>query len=216
LSNSRYTFFILTALALVVSAIPVIHYPFGWYETFFHEFSHGLAALASGGSLHRIELNFNGSGLCTTSGGNKFLILFAGYTGSGLWGVLVYFSASLGKKRLSKPISALLSITIVLVALLWAKDVATILILIGMMGLFLLSYRYSSRKFTQLFISFVAIYVVLNAIRSPLNLLDGKRIGDGYALSQLTMIPEFVWIGIWFLISCGCLYLMFKKSPIKV
>ncbi|MEJ2608521.1 MAG: M50 family metallopeptidase [Candidatus Thiodiazotropha sp.] len=210
----KYSFFILTALAFLISAIPIIHYPFGWFETFFHELSHGMAALVTGGSVHRIELNIDGSGLCTTSGGMEFLILLAGYTGSALWGSLIYLSVSLGKARYSKQISAILTLVVLLVALLWARDLITIAILFIMTAIFAMAYRYGSRNLTRLFIEFIALYVVLNAIRSPLYLLDGRDIGDGAALSQMTHIPEIFWVVAWCLIACGCLYFLFKKTII--
>ena len=84
-------------------------------------------------------------------------------------------------------------------------------ILIVMITLFLLAYRYGSQRFTRLFIGFIAIYIVLNAIRSPLDLLDGRDIGDGFALSEITFIPEVIWVMAWCLIACSCLYLLYNK-----
>jgi len=81
-------------LAFIIDYLPIINLPFLWSETFFHEISHGLAALLTGGTIHNITLNFNGSGVCTTSGGTRFLIAFSGYAGSALWGLLIYSIAS--------------------------------------------------------------------------------------------------------------------------
>jgi hypothetical protein len=208
----RTRFILLVVCALLLSAFPIIHYPFGWFETFFHELSHGLVALISGGKLHRIELNFDGSGLCTTAGGAELLILFAGYAGSAIWGSLVYLSVSKNKAYHAKAISVFLSALILLVAILWARDLITFVIL-GVIGsLFVFAYRYGSGQTTQLIIEFLAIYIVLDAIRSPLHLLDGRSIGDGSELAQITRIPEIFWVAIWFLLACGCLYFLFKKS----
>jgi len=49
--------------AFIVDYLPFINLPFLWSETFFHEISHGLAALLTGGSIDSITLNFNGAGL---------------------------------------------------------------------------------------------------------------------------------------------------------
>jgi hypothetical protein len=208
----RYSFFVLTALALLVSTVPFVHRPFDWFETFFHELSHGVAALASGGRVHTIELNFDGSGLCTTSGGAEVVTLFAGYAGSPLWGALIYLSVFIGKARYSKAISSMLAIVVVLVATLWARDLITLSILCFMTGIFGVAYRFGSQQLTRLFIEFVALYVVLDAIKSPLYLLDGRNIGDGAALSQITHIPESFWVAVWCLIACCCLYLLYRKA----
>ncbi|MBF0590044.1 MAG: hypothetical protein HQL53_13060, partial [Magnetococcales bacterium] len=42
------------------------------------------------------------------------------------------------------------------------------------------------------------IFVLLQAIRSPLHLLHPELSGDSQTLAGLTLIPSIVWIGIWF------------------
>ncbi|MES9831716.1 MAG: M50 family metallopeptidase [Candidatus Thiodiazotropha sp. DIVDIV] len=212
MSRPRIRFLIYTALALIVSTIPVVHYPFGWFETFFHELSHGIAALVSGGSIDSIELNLDGSGVCTTLGGSNFLILFSGYAGSGLWGSLIYFLSSIGEEKRSKAIAFTMSALVIITGLLWARDAVTFVILGVIASIFILSSVYFSNKLTHSVTSFIALYVALNAFRSPLDLLDGRDIGDGSALADLTMLPEVVWILSWCGISFFFLYLLFRKQ----
>ncbi|MCU7919523.1 MAG: M50 family metallopeptidase [Candidatus Thiodiazotropha sp. (ex Epidulcina cf. delphinae)] len=197
---------------LIISAIPVIHYPFGWFETLFHELSHGLAAIFTGGSIESIALDLDGAGLCATSGGNGFLILVLGYTGSALWGSLVYLSVSLAKAGSAKIIALILAIIVVFVSILWARDIITLGILLVIIGLFYAAYLYGSHQSTRYFVEFIGIYVVLNAIRSPLSLVDGRDIGDGGALSEMTRIPEIIWIMIWSLFAVACLMLLYFRS----
>lgn len=61
-------------------------YPIKILTVFFHELSHGLAAVATGGRMHSIELTADQGGLCWTAGGISWIILSAGYLGSLLWG----------------------------------------------------------------------------------------------------------------------------------
>ncbi|MGD8276792.1 MAG: M50 family metallopeptidase, partial [Gemmatimonadota bacterium] len=56
--------------------------------------SHGIAAVATGGSIQRIELTWDQGGSCLCPGGNAFLTLSAGYLGSLGWGVLLLLLAS--------------------------------------------------------------------------------------------------------------------------
>ncbi|MCU7884373.1 MAG: M50 family metallopeptidase, partial [Candidatus Thiodiazotropha sp. (ex Lucinoma annulata)] len=51
LARSKFSFILQVVAALVLSAIPILHYPFGWFETLFHELSHGLSAILTGGSI---------------------------------------------------------------------------------------------------------------------------------------------------------------------
>ncbi len=69
---NQYRLIILLIVAVVVSRLPIISIPFNWLESYFHELSHGLAAIVSGGSIIKIELFTNGAGLCTTLGGIVF------------------------------------------------------------------------------------------------------------------------------------------------
>jgi hypothetical protein len=196
-------------LALLVSAVPVIHLPLDWFQTFFHEFSHGLAALISGGRIRSIQIAFDASGRCLTQGGSPVLILFSGYAGSALWGSLIYLSVS---ARHAKHIALGLSLFVALAGLLWVRDWITPWILLAIIAMFLLAYRYGTRQWSHRFVEFVGLYVVLEAFRSPLYLLDGKRVGDGSALAGLTYLPEIVWIVIWTALAAALILLLYRKG----
>lgn len=212
MARLKFSFILQVVAALVLSAIPILHYPFGWFETLFHELSHGLSAILTGGSIESIALDYNGSGLCTTSGGNRFLILVSGYTGSACWGFLVYISVTYTKAHSVKIIAALLAILAAFIGILWVRDIVTLSILLVIIIVFSAAYRYGSHQLTRSFIEFTGIYVVMNAIRSPLYLIDGRDIGDGSALSELTYIPEIFWVTIWALIGIAILMLLYQRS----
>jgi hypothetical protein len=195
--------------ALVVKYIPLVHLPLDWFQTFFHEFSHGLAALLTGGRIHQIQLAFDTSGSCLTSGGWIPLVLFSGYAGSTIWGSLIYLSVS---AKHAKPIALSLSLLVALVGLLWVRDWVTPWILTTIVTMFLLAYRYGNRKWTHRFVAFVGIYVLIESLRSPFHLLDGESLGDGAGLAKLTYLPEIFWIAIWALIAFGLVYLLYRRS----
>jgi len=59
----------------------------------FHEMSHGLMALLSGGRIINVVITADEGGWCETDGGNTLLIVSAGYLGSMLTGgLLLYLS----------------------------------------------------------------------------------------------------------------------------
>ncbi|MCK5664754.1 MAG: M50 family metallopeptidase [Thiotrichaceae bacterium] len=200
--------------AFIIDYIPLVNLPFLWSETFFHEISHGLAALLTGGLIHNISLNFNGSGLCTTSGGINFIVTFAGYAGSALWGLLIYRVAGSLSPKSSKIMVAVMVSMLAVTLVLWARDIPTIFILIVLLLMYGLPLYKSLWISVKSFIQLVGIFVLLDAIRSPLYLLDGRDLGDGATLASLTWIPEIVWVALWFAIASGCLYFLWK-APVK-
>jgi hypothetical protein len=75
-------------------------YPLKLFVVLLHESSHGLMALATGGSIVEIRVYPHQAGLTQTLGGNKFLILSAGYLGSLFFGVSILLVAT--RTRLSR------------------------------------------------------------------------------------------------------------------
>jgi hypothetical protein len=205
-SQQRLLLFIVAAF--IVDYLPFINLPFLWSETFFHEISHGLAAILTGGMIHNISLYFDGSGLCTTSGGTRFLIIFSGYAGSALWGLLIYsITATLSQSR-AKFMVGIMVVMLGVTLLFWARDVSTIIILLILLLAYATPLVKSLWFSVKFFIQLVGVFVMLDAIRSPLYLLDGRNLGDGASLAQLTGVPEFFWVVLWFVIAAGCLYLL--------
>lgn len=57
----------------------------------FHELSHGIVALLTGGRVFGLAIAPAGAGVTMGIGGNMTAILLAGYIGSCLWGAALYF-----------------------------------------------------------------------------------------------------------------------------
>ena len=194
--TSRQMFVLLFLAAYGLSYIPVLHVPFKWLEVFFHEISHGLVAILTGGRVVSIELRPDGSGLCYYQGGWRLLISFAGYAGAVAWGLLIYLSAkSLGRR--SNIIAWALTIMIGVSTILWARDLTTILILVIMGGLLFILAKFSLGIWITSLTQFIGIYVMQSALQSPTYLLDGQASGDGAVLASITFIPELIWVIIW-------------------
>jgi len=208
----RQRLLLFIAAAFIVDYFPFVNLPFLWSETFFHEISHGLAALLTGGSIHSISLSFNGAGLCTTLGGSAFIIAFSGYAGSALWGLLIYSVAATSSKPSAKLMLATMMIMLAATLLLWARDVSTIIILIVLLLMYALPLYKSLWFSVTFFIQLVGIFVLLDAIRSPLYLLDGRDLGDGANLASHTWLPEIFWVALWFVIALSCLRMLWKSA----
>lgn len=203
------------AAAFIIDYIPLVNLPFLWSQTFFHEISHGLSAMLTGGEIHFIRLNFNGSGLCTTSGGILFIVAFSGYAGSALWGLVIYRCAGALSSANTKIMAAVMVFMLIITLILWARDISTLIILGVLLVMYSLPLYQSLWLSIKSFIQLVGIYVLLESIRSPLYLLDGRNLGDGAALAQSSWIPEFIWVGVWFVIALSCLLSLWHTSTGK-
>jgi membrane-associated protease RseP (regulator of RpoE activity) len=209
--STKYRFWLILCAALILSQIPIISIPFKWLESYFHEISHGLAALFTGGSIVRIQLFSNGAGLCTTRGGMSFLISFMGYAGAALWGMCIYYIATI-HQRIAQILSGIIALLLLTTLIFWARDLLTLLIITALLALVVLKFKYSKLSYLQVSLQLTGVLILLNSVKSPWYLIDGRNIGDGAALSQLTGIPEFLWVIVWFSIGVGGIILLARTS----
>ena len=56
----KYQLYFLLVAAIIIRQIPIVSIPLNWLETYFHEITHGIAALLTGGEIIRIQLFPNG------------------------------------------------------------------------------------------------------------------------------------------------------------
>lgn len=206
---SRSQFFIELLLALVLTRIPYLSVPFKWLESYFHELSHGLATLLSGGVVSHIQLFPNGAGLCFSQGGWPVLIGFAGYFGAALWGLLI-FNLAIWRRGIRASF-ACLGVVVLLTVLFWGRDLLTIGILGILALLFLLPLKLSHSHILTVSLRVMALMVMLNALASPTVLLGLNGRGDAVMLAQQTWIPAWIWVGIWLATSLNMLWLCWRR-----
>ena len=205
--NRRIEFLLLMATAVGISYLPYVRSPFMWVQTYFHEISHGLAALLTGGSIVRIELDLRGSGVCYTQGGIRFVVAFAGYLGAAVSGMFFYLSVTKLAHRKIALFSAIFGGLTLLTLVLWGRDAVTIFIMLVISALCLIPFINNWHpKAMRLLMQFIGCYIILDALKSPLYLIDSRNFGDGATLSNLTLIPEIVWVGLWEVCALICIW----------
>jgi hypothetical protein len=209
--SPKYKFWLMLFTAIIILQLPFISIPFKWLESYFHEISHGLTALLTGGSIVQIQLFPNGAGLCTTRGGSAFFISLMGYGGAILWGSLIFYLASSHKKT-AQIFSILLIGLLASSILLWVRDLLTLFIVVVLLMLVIAQLKYSSQKYLQTLLQLTGLLVLINSLMSPLYLLDGQAKGDGAALANMTFIPEIIWVVIWFSVALLATYRLSKLS----
>ena len=209
--NDFLAFIATLGLAFALSYIPVIHWPLQWMETFFHEISHGLASVVTGGRIVSIELNIDGSGVCGSVSNLRLLTTFSGYFGAVVWGGLIYVMADNASPKSADRIATLILILIGMTMLLWARDIVTW----GILGIiavpFIIILKTKELVAEQIFIRFAGLYILLNAIKSPLHTLRSETGGDAATMQSLTLLPQFIWVMIWVLFGVVTLILLFMR-----
>lgn len=205
--NQRLLFIGYCLFAIIISYIPFIGLPFIYLATIFHETSHALVALLTGGHVIEFVLSPDGSGHVLSQGGIGFLIAFSGYFGVTLWAALLFHAGK--NQHFTKAVLGMLigifSITLVL----WVNNLMTALILGAVIALLIgMLVKTSTRLITYLSQT-IAILVLFNAIKSPLYLIDGRAVGDGAMLGKMTWVPEIVWVSVWCFSGLAVLYWLF-------
>ncbi len=174
---------------------------------FFHELSHGLAALLTGGSIESISISPQQGGVTLTRGGWLFLITSAGYLGSLLIGVLLYLSAL--KTKADRLIMGALGTIMLLVAALYMRELFALGFTIAAGAAMLASAKYLPEKINDAALRVLGLvsmgYVPFDILSDTI--IRSNLRSDAYNLSTQTGLPTVLWGGLWLLAS---LYVVWK------
>jgi len=165
-----------------------------------------LMCILTGGRVVKLELHWRGGGACTYQGGWRFFIALAGYMGASVWGAALFLiGANLGDEGLRWWLLAELAL-LALVFLFWAKNLVTMLILLLIAAVYLAAFWLPPQYGLHYVLQVMGLFVMLNALAAPFHLIDGKHMGDGAALADMTkLVPEGVWVILWVVFASACL-----------
>lgn len=159
---------------------------------FLHEFGHAIMAIISGGNVHALQVNVDGSGVTTTSGGSRALITMGGYIGSCIFSnILVRTSIS----GYSKYICYLLAAVAIFSSIYWFSTLTNLLILIVYAMFFIFI---GKLPINSLLLQFIGVACVLRV-------LQDFNIGPSSDLaafqSYVGILPYEGWMYLWLVIS---------------
>lgn len=191
-------------------------YPLKIFVVLLHEISHGLAALATGGSIHAITVGWDQGGACYCPGGNAFLVLSAGYLGSLGWGLLMLQGARSRPRAMEQWLVGLGVLTLGF-TLLYIRNPFGVLFGavagVTLVAARRLPVRLRAGVLTVLGVT-SALYALLD-IRS--DVLQRPHIeSDARMLADLTGIPTTLWGIAWILIGIAASVLFLRdrfRSP---
>ncbi|MCF8431507.1 MAG: M50 family metallopeptidase, partial [Melioribacteraceae bacterium] len=116
---------LLGTLILLFAWNSIFSYPIKIFIVLVHEISHALIGIISGSTIHSIEIFENLGGRCSLTGGNEFLIAFAGYFGSVILGVILFMSSF--DKQKSKVAAIILTVILLLTVVNLVNDYRAII-----------------------------------------------------------------------------------------
>ena len=199
----RYIALILIFIVISFLWGTVLLYPLKIFVVFMHEVSHGLAAYLTGGEIVEIEVNRQQGGHALTKGGNRFLILTAGYLGSLIWGGIILLMAA--RTHFDKAISVLIGIGMVGITIGFGSDTFTYLFGVGFgigliaIGLFLPE---AANDWILRVIGLTSCLYAILDIKS--DVLDRSHLrSDARMLAELTDLPTLFWGILWIIIAIG-------------
>jgi hypothetical protein len=191
---------------------PVI-YPLKIFVVFLHEISHGIMAIATGGSIERIVLNPMEGGACYCSGGIEFLTLSAGYLGSLAWGAAIL---TIGQEapKLSRKVAGLIGIMALVLTALYVRSWFGVAFGVGFGLLMLLSARKLSVGVNRTLLTVLGFTSCLYAILDiKSDILDRPGLeSDAHMLAEMTGIPTVIWGVLWIGIALWVSAMLFRRA----
>ncbi|MEZ4383855.1 MAG: M50 family metallopeptidase [Nannocystaceae bacterium] len=207
----------LTAAVAALWDTPVV-YPLKILVVFFHELSHGLMAVLTGGEIVEIQVVKEQGGLCITRGGSRILTLSAGYLGSLVWGGAILTLAA--RTRLDRGVAVVLGAILLAVTAIFVRPVigfgfgfgvASSLVLI-LLGLKL------SERVCDLVLRVIGLTSCLYAVLDiKSDILDRPEVrSDAAMLAEVTGLPTTFWGVLWIsvavLSALGFLYFAARRE----
>jgi hypothetical protein len=179
-------------------------YPLKIFVVLLHEISHAVVAVATGGSIQRIELDPMQGGACYCPGGNAFLTLSAGYLGSLLWGGLM-FSAARARSVRSEWVTAFIGALVVALTLLYVRTPFGLVFGIAFGAVMLTLSQKATPSLNRTLLLALgltsAMYAILD-IKSDVIDRPGAE-SDAFMLAEITGVPTVAWGVLWIALALG-------------
>jgi len=187
-------------------------FPIKLFIIIFHEISHVIAGIISGGKINYLTFDLNLAGKTSIEGGSIIFIASSGYLGSLIVGALLYLSAF--SNRFKKWYLSILSLIIFIITVNLVKGELQIFLgLIASIILFLIP-RYIPEKFSNLFLQYFGLLsclYIITDIKEDL-LTQTIRETDTQVLEFLTGISSNILGFCWLIISIFVVGLLLKYS----
>jgi len=209
----RQTFYLLGLLVLIFALWPTqILAPLKILVVFFHEASHALTAVATGGSVREMVINASQGGHVVSTGDIRFLTLSAGYLGSLLWGAIIFLiTVHTDKDRVT---SAVLGVAVLIIAAVFVRNLYGLLFSVGTGAALLALARWGTHGINDLVLRVIGLTSMAYA---PLDIWS-DTISRSHLRSDARMLAEefggftMMWGGIWMALSTVAILWVLRRS----
>lgn len=191
---------------------PVV-YPLKIFVVMLHEISHGIAAVATGGTIERIVLDPAEGGACYCGGGNAFLTLSAGYLGSLFWGV-VLLAATDAKRISNRFLTFAVGALVVLLTALYVRNGFGFVFGLAFGTVLMIAGRKLGAGASRVILTALGLTSCLYAILDiKSDILDRPHLeSDAAMLAEMTGIPTMTWGVVWIAIAVIVSALVFRRA----
>ena len=195
--RARVAGLVLTVLLLTWFWDNPLLLPLKLLVVFFHEMGHAIAVLLTGGGVVDLAVGLDQGGHTLSRGGNRFLILNAGYLGSLLSGVVLLLVKT---PRGAKRTCIVLALTLFGTAALWVRPVLSFAALFcaatGACFLWLSKRSDLALSVLRILGVFSVLYA-LGDIRDDVFRAPGGVVTDATMLAEHTGLPSVLWGLLW-------------------
>ena len=223
--NKSIIFLLLFAVVTVILFnIPFgryILYPFIILGTWFHEMSHGIAAIGLGGYFQRLELYSDGSGVAFHSGGlfmgavGDAIVAGAGPLGPTLAGTILLFGSK--NSKLSRIFLFLLGLFQVVSALIWIRSLFGVII-ISIFGILAILIAIKGNEKTAILTlqflaiqAFTSLYLSIDYLFSRGGVVAGSSFSsDTAVIAKNLFFPHWFWAVVILIISILLIFTSLK------
>ena len=182
---------------------------------FLHELAHAVTVLLTGGEVLSLTITPREGGQVMARGGNRFLALSAGYTGSLLIGAALFtLAVHTGRDR---AVLGALGLVMLAVAALYVRDGFALIFSVAAGGLMVLTARFLPRDVNDLILRVIGLSSMIYA---PLDIYS-DTIARSQLRSDARMLAEefggttMIWGGFWLAISLAVIVFAVRRGLVR-
>ena len=206
LIKGHWQLLLLTAAVFAFWQTPVV-VPLKILIVFFHEASHAIATVLTGGEVISLSISADQGGAVWSRGGNRFLTLTAGYLGSLLIGVGLLIAAT--RTKADRAIMAGCGIIMLIIAALYVRDSFALSFVIGAGIVMLAMARFLGHAANDMVLRVIGLS---SMIYVPFDIFSDTIARFGLRSDARMLAEEFggttmIWGGLWLMLSLiviGC------------
>lgn len=205
---------LVTVLLWRVPGLGWIFYPFRLYNTYVHELSHGLTAIATGGAFRRFIVHPDLSGTAWSAGGIAWIVTSAGYVGSAVFGGLLAILSA--RSVPARGVLWALGLALGALCLLFVGNIFGVVAGLVLAAALCAAGRWLPRRFAAGLLLLLAVQMMLNALDSLQDLLQisatSEAVTDARTMAAATGIPAVFWAMLWTAVAFGALLVSLRVA----